>query len=232
VWERSVDGRVLNFHLSGINNQNFIMRDEETGSWWQQVSGLCIAGPLKGKQLQLVAHDELPFALWKYEQPAGRVLKPDERVAAHYESADWEDRYSRLGVVTPVSPEDPLKPRDLVIGLTINGAAAAYPMARLEKRAPVNDTLGGTSVVILLDASKKSVRAFDRTLDGRPLTFSLRQDTSQFTDAETGSIWEFTGRATSGPLAGRQLRKVMALKDYWFDWKIYHPDTTIFGGDR
>jgi len=228
VWERNIDGRTLNFHLSGINNQNFIMRDEETGSWWQQVSGRCIAGPLKGKQLQLVAHDELPFALWKHEQPLGRVLKPDERVAAQYEPVDWEDRYAELRVITPVNPDDPLKPRDLVIGITLNGAAKAYPMAKLEKQAPVVDTLGGTALVIMLDASKKSVRAFETTVDGRGLTFSARQDASQLIDTETGSIWDFRGRAISGPLAGRQLRKIMVLKDYWFDWKIYHPDTAVY----
>ena len=228
MWERNVDGRTLNFHLSGINNQNFIMRDEETGSWWQQVSGQCIAGPLKGKQLQLVAHDELPFALWKHEQPEGRVLKPDERVAAQYEPVDWEDRYAKLRVITPVDPDDPLKPRDLVIGIAMNGTAKAYPMARLEKLAPVADTLGGTAIVILLDTSKKSVRAFESTVDGRALTFSVKQDTLQIADAETGSNWDFTGRATAGPLAGRQLRRVMVLKDYWFDWKIYHPDTAVY----
>lgn len=228
MWERNVDGRTLNFHLSGINNQNFIMRDEQTGSWWQQVSGLCIAGPLKGKQLQLVAHDELPFALWKREQPTGRVLMPDERVAAKYEPADWEEQYARLRVVTPTSPDDALKPRDLVIGITVNGAAKAYPMAKLEQQAPVADTLGGAPLVVLLDASKKSVRAFERTVDGRALSFSLKQGAAQFTDAETGSTWEFTGRAVSGPLAGRQLRRVNVLKDYWFDWKIYHPDTAVY----
>ena len=42
-----VDGRRLTFRLAGINNQNFIMRDEQTGTWWQQVSGLAIHGPLK-----------------------------------------------------------------------------------------------------------------------------------------------------------------------------------------
>ena len=228
MWERSIDGRPLNFHLAGINNQNFIMRDEETGSWWQQVSGECIAGPLKGKQLQLVAHDELPFAVWKREQPAGRVLKPDERVAAKYEAADWEERYANLRVVTPVDPSDALKPRDLIIGITINGAAKAYPMARLEKQAPVTDSLGGTAIVVMLDTSKKSVRAFERTVDGRTLTFATKQEAGLFTDAETNSAWDFTGRAVSGPLAGRQLRKLMALKDYWFDWKTYHPDTAVF----
>jgi hypothetical protein len=228
VWERSIDGRPLNFHLAGINNQNFIMRDEETGSWWQQVSGECVAGPLKGKQLQLVMHDELPFAVWKREQPAGRVLKPDERVAAKYEAADWEERYANLRVITPVDPSDTLKPRDLVIGITINGAAKAYPMAKLEKQAPVIDSLGGAAIVLMLDASKKSVRAFDCNVDGRTLTFSAKPEAAQIIDAETGSTWDFTGRAVSGPLAGRQLRKIMGLKDYWFDWKIYHPETAVY----
>src|SRR5262249_35639935 len=38
-------------------------------------------------------------------------------------------------------------------------------------------------------------------------------------DSETGSEWDFTGKATSGPLKGRQLNKLPILADYWFDWK-------------
>ena len=68
------------------------MRDEETGTWWQQVSGKAIHGPLKGHQLKQVFHDEISFAIWKREAPQGRVLKPVEHIAAanQYEPADWE----------------------------------------------------------------------------------------------------------------------------------------------
>ena len=77
------------------------MRDEETGSWWQQVSGKAIHGPLKGHQLKSVFHDEVSFAIWKREQPQGRVLKPDERLAAsnQYDPVDWEARVGRMRVV-------------------------------------------------------------------------------------------------------------------------------------
>jgi len=44
VWQSVVNGQTLKFHLAGINNQNFIMRDEQTGSWWQQISGEAIQG--------------------------------------------------------------------------------------------------------------------------------------------------------------------------------------------
>ena len=45
---------------------------------------------------------------------------------------------------------------------------------------------------------------------------------------ESGSLWDFSGRATSGPLAGKQLKKVAVLEDYWFDWKLYNPKTAVY----
>jgi hypothetical protein len=47
-------------------------------------------------------------------------------------------------------------------------------------------------------------------------------------DAETGSEWNFSGCAVRGKLTGACLPAVNALKDYWFDWRNYHADTTIF----
>ena len=228
MWERAVDGRALSFHLAGINNQNFIMRDEETGSWWQQVSGECIAGPMKGRALNPLAHDELSFAVWKREQPEGRVLRPEERVANKYAPADWEERVGRMPVVTPASAEDEMAPRALVIGVQIGEESKAYPVSKIQPSAPVLDTLGGVPIVILMDDDRKSVRVFERRVDGSALEFYTKPNSSQLIDAGTGSLWNFEGKATSGALAGRQLRKVKMLSDYWFDWKTYHPDTAIY----
>ena len=109
MWETTIDGRTLHFHLAGINNQNFIMRDEETSSWWQQVTGEAILGPLKGRHLARVPQDEMSFALWKREQPAGRVLRPDPRAAAagRYAPADWEAGIARLPVATRIRAPRP-----------------------------------------------------------------------------------------------------------------------------
>ncbi len=234
MWESEVDGKKLTFHLAGINNQNFIMRDEETGSWWQQVSGEAIHGPMKGKKLAHVYNDELTFALWKRENRQGRALKPDERVMRKYEAADWEEKYAKYPVVTPVNPDDKLPPRTLVAGLVVNGKAVAYPLPALEKQRLILDSIGADGVLtplfIVLDDDNKSVRAFERTVDRRTLEFFVKPETSpiQLTDLETRTTWDFTGKAVSGPLAGKRLKKIFALKDYWFDWKIYHPDTKAY----
>ena len=231
MWESTVDGRQLHFHLAGINNQNFIMRDEETGSWWQQVGGEAILGPLKGQCLKLVFHDELSFGLWRTEKPQGRVLRPDDGVAAagRYAPANWEERIGKMSVVTKPTDQR-LEPRALVVGVSLNGSAKAYPLSVLRKQSPIIDSVGGIQFVLVIGDDKKSVRAFETMIDGRTLEFFAKSGGSslRLVDAETGSEWDFTGKATSGPLAGRQLRKTEILADYWFDWKTYNPDTDVY----
>ncbi len=208
------------------------MRDDETGTWWQQVSGKAIQGPLKGKQLKGVFHDEISFSIWKREQPQGRVLKPDERILAsnQYAKSDWEKSVGAMRVVEGADIDQRLAPRTLVVGVSVGGKSVAYPLTALQKQSPIIDMVGSVPIVIVLGDDKRSVRAFERTVDGRRLEFFQKTENNvlQLIDAETGSTWNFEGKATSGPLSGRQLKKVFVLEDYWFDWRIYHPDTTIY----
>jgi hypothetical protein len=206
------------------------MRDDQTGSWWQQVSGEAIQGPLKGRRLAAVMHDEVSFGIWKAERPGGRVLKMDPRRKDHYESADWEHRMKKARTVTPVTKGDPFPPRTVVVGVSLNGRAKAYPFPRLRDESPVLDTLGGVPLVLVVGDDQKSIRVFERTLDGRRLEFLAEAGAKplRLLDAETGSQWDFSGRAVGGPLTGRQLAKVKALKEYWFDWKIYQPATAVY----
>jgi hypothetical protein len=237
VWETTVNGRQLHFHLAGINNQNFIMRDEETGSWWQQVSGEAIQGPLKGQTLRPVFHDELTFGLWKREKPEGRVLRPNEQIAqaGKYAPANWEERVAKAPVTTSVALDKSLEPRTLVIGLTVNGVSKGYPLAALVKQSLILDDVGGVPIFIVLGDDKRSVRAYERQVEGRKLEFLVKPNTARLTlvDAETGSEWDFTGKATGGQLTGRQLKKIAILNDYWFDWMTYNPKTLVYNlGDR
>jgi Protein of unknown function (DUF3179) len=232
VWESTVDGRQLHFHLAGINNQNFIMRDEETGSWWQQVTGEAIQGPLKGQRLRPVFHDELTFGLWKREKPEGRVLRPNEEIAraGKYAPANWEEQVNNLPVATSASLVKSLEPRTLVIGLTVNGVSKAYPFAALLKQELILDEVGGVPIFIVLGNDRKSVRAFERVVDRRKLEFFVKPNAPSLTlvDAETGSEWDFTGKSIAGPLSGKQLTKVAVLNDYWFDWMTYNPRTLVY----
>ena len=230
MWESRLGGKPLQFHLAGINNQNFLMKDERTGSWWQQVSGKAILGSLKGEQLTAVLHDEVTFATWKREHPETRVLAPDAEFAAHYEP-NWEEEVARLPLATPRPATDPLRSRDLVVGVVgPDGSSRAYPLALLADGVPLNDDLGGQAILIVPFEGAKSIRVFDRGVGGRNLEFfaGTGKDADSLVDAATGTIWDDAGRALTGPLAGTRLARRAGLIDYWFDWKNYHPDTDVY----
>jgi len=223
----------LHFHLAGINNQNFLMRDEETGSFWQQITGAAIAGPLKGAKLSLVAQDELTFGLWKKEQPNGTVLAPLKRDAAKYEKATWESEIAKLPTVIHAT-KGTLPDRETILGVSMNGAARAFPLSKLTIASPVLiDDVGGEPIMLVLGPDGKSVRAFSRKTGTNALEFYGRGggntgDPWVLLDSDSLSDWSFEGCAFSGPMKGQCLPRIDALKDFWFDWQHYHQDSSIY----
>jgi hypothetical protein len=228
VWTRTIGGRVLHFYLAGINNQNFLMRDKETGTWWQQITGKAIFGPLQGAALELVLSDELTFGEWRSESPSGQVLAPVAKYTKEYDS-NWEPDVAKLPVVISF-PETELKSRDVVIGLTINGVARAYAWETFVRQSPVLDRVNGVPLLLVLGPDGKSFRVFVSRIDGKDAEFFLQADNKDWRllDTNTASQWNFQGCAVSGPAEGKCLERVPALKDYWFDWRNYHADTTIY----
>jgi len=207
------------------------MRDRETGSWWQQITGKAIYGPLRGASLDLVLSDELTFGEWRTEFPSGQVLAPVPKYVKEYDS-NWEPDVAKLPVVISF-PGTELKSRDVVVGLTVNGTARAYPWDSFAKQSPVLDRVNGTPLLLVLGPDGKSFRIFISRVDGKDAEFFLQgEDNGKhdwlLIDTTTASQWNFQGCATSGPAQGRCLEQVPALKDYWFDWRNYHPDTTVY----
>lgn len=229
MWKRTIDGKALHFRLVGINNQNFLMRDEETGSWWQQITGKAIFGPLKGRQLDTVLSDEITFGQWKAESPAGQVLAPLPKYSKEDYDPDWEPKVQKLMV--PVNfPGTPLQSRDILLGIQNNGLSRAYPLKIVLEQSPLQDRLGGLHLVLVAGADKASIRAFIARIDGADADFFRKTGTDNWAlvDSLTGSEWNFQGCATAGPALGKCLLQIQFVKDYWFDWRNYHPDTSVY----
>jgi hypothetical protein len=237
VWKRSAKGIVFTFHLAGINNQNFLMRDDETGTFWQQITGRAISGPLAGAQLDPIYSDELTFALWRREAPNGTVLKPVGQYAGQYETKDWDTHMARVPTVLDF-PKTGIASRELMLGIHAFGASRAWPVSRILSEKLIEDRIGGEPVLLVVGPDQTSIRAFRARLNPADAAPEYYRQTAPgdlndprsplFMDSATGSKWAFDGCAVSGKLAGRCLEPVPALKDYWFDWRNYHTDTTVF----
>ncbi len=209
------------------------MRDEQTGTFWQQISGRAISGPLAGEQLEPVYSDELTFALWRSESPGGTVLMQSPKYTGDYEAKDWDVHMAKVRTVLDF-PNSGLKPRDLVLGVNAFGATRAYSVERIVSAKLIEDRIGGEPILVVLGPDGKSIRVFEARLQAQQVapdyyrTMDTSAKDSLFMDSGTGSEWNFSGCAVTGKRSGSCLRAVSALKDYWFDWRNYHPDTTIF----
>ncbi len=228
MWGREVDGLKLTFHLAGINNQNFLMRDEETGTYWQQINGAAVSGPLAGRTLKLIPADELSFALWKTEQPNGEVLKDVPTYAAGYAPRDWDVHMkTRPTVLSYAQPG--LAPRDLMLGIHLSGVARAFPHEAVVQQKLIQDRVGSEPVLLTVGPDGKSIRAFRARIPGvaNAPTF-YRTDAAVVIDDTTGSHWDFQGCAIEGKVKGTCLDRIEVIKDYWFDWRNYNPGTTVY----
>jgi hypothetical protein len=207
------------------------MRDEETGTYWQQISGLAISGPLEGHQLTLVHSDELNFGTWKAEQPHGTVLNDNAQYASEYAPKNWDVRMKRAPVVIDF-PEHGLKARDLMLGIQAFGASRAFLYDQVLKEKLIKDHIGAEPVLLVVGPDNESVRAFRDRLPGvnvAPDFYRITASTGALLmDASTGSEWNFQGCAVSGRSKGVCLERIPMLKDYWFDWRNYNPKTTVY----
>jgi hypothetical protein len=155
------------------------------------------------------------------------------RYATEYETAKWEEHIGKLPTVIHAT-KGSLPDRETIIGVVSEGSARAYPLTKLTSQSPVLlDVLGDWPIMLVLGPDGKSVRVFSRQVAGRALEFyghaaASANDPWTLVDDATLSGWSFDGCAVSGEMKGQCLTRMFALKDYWFDWQHYHPNSGIF----
>ena len=81
IFSPEVDGRPETFRLVGMDHFNAMFEDSRTGSWWRQVNGEAIAGPLSGTLLPELPSEQMALAAWLEKYPESLVLQPDSLFA-------------------------------------------------------------------------------------------------------------------------------------------------------
>lgn len=125
---------------------------------------------------------------------------------------------------------------DMVIGLSINGEAKAYPLFILVWHEIVNDDVGGIPVAVTYCPLCYTNQVFDRTLDGAIVEFGtsgkLYNSNLVMYDRLTDSYWsQGLGLAITGELSGNSLNTIPFDVITWGDWKELHQDTLVLTTD-
>ncbi|MCL6509115.1 MAG: DUF3179 domain-containing protein [Anaerolineae bacterium] len=245
AFERTFDGRVLDFGTTGrLRFSNLIMYDRQTETWWQQGTGLALAGEHAGRRLTFYPATIVSWQAFREAHPGGRVLSRDTGAQRRYGANPYVG-YDNLNT-RPFLYDGPATPEQLpqlarVIGVELNGEAVAYPYDELVRVHVVNAVLGGEPIVVFwapgtasaLDAPAiaegrdvGAANAFSRRLGQRVLTFKF--DGARFVDEQTGSAWNLFGQAVDGSLSGQALTPLVAVNHFWFSWAAFKPDTRVW----
>lgn len=108
VFERTLNGRTLEFGTSGLlRHSDLVMYDRETESWWQQFTGQAIVGDMVGQELTPVPARIESFRLYKTAFPAGKVLVPNDLAARAYDRTPYARYDAETGLPLLYSGELP-----------------------------------------------------------------------------------------------------------------------------
>ncbi|MBV9987527.1 MAG: DUF3179 domain-containing protein [Chitinophagaceae bacterium] len=224
VYSPTVNGKPETFRLVGMDHFNAMFEDAGTKSWWRQVTGEAIAGPLKGAVLREIPSQQMSLTAWQRANPGTLVMQADSNFKETYEKmANYEKGRSK----SDLTRRDSLSWHDKswVVGISYYPFAKAYDWNRLVKERLIQDSFPGLPVLLVLEKDTVSFHAWSRVLDGNALQFTKTADPELIRDGNTGSDWNMDGFCVSGVLKGKKLSLVKAYQEYWHSWREFHPGT-------
>lgn len=237
VAERVIAGEPTAFGVSGLLwRADLVMYDRATESLWSQIMATAIDGPRTGDQLTLLPSTMTSWGAWKGEHPDTEVLLPpphSNTLRGRDATRDYATPKYSYGdedqLIGLDSHDGELHPNTLVVGVSNDGEAKAYPFPAVREDDVVNDEVGGKPVVVTVTTTGTLV-AYDRRVAGVVPTFRAHDPEHL---RAGGSRWcRESGRAVDGPHEGRRLSPASPVPAmFWLGWSGFHPETDVYGLD-
>jgi len=215
------------FRLVGMDHFNAMFEDATTGSWWQQATGIAIAGKLKGNQLTEVPSAQMRLGDWLVLYPDSKILQPDSNFKKHYAFLKGYDDGTIEG---SLEHRDSLswQLKSWVVGISFRGKSKAYDWNELLKEKMIVDSLDGVPLLVTVGPDGRTFYVLNRIFNGGTLQFVPGPSGDLMEDTQTHSSWKINGVCIDGPLKGGQLLHPQAYQEFWHSWKNFHPNTTTY----
>lgn len=226
VFSPIVNNKLENFRLVGMDHYNAMFEDETTKSWWRQVNGEAIAGPLLGTTLTEVPSEQMSLQAWMDRYPNTLVMQPDPAFKDRYESLEKYDEGKMEG---KLEGRDSLswKDKSWVVGVQMGLFAKAYDWNQLVKDRVINDRIKGLPVMLALESDSVSFHSWVPVVGKDTLRFSYSDSLKILVD-QNQSRWNWKGECVEGTMKGINLETVQSYQEFWHSWKTFHPNTEIY----
>ena len=227
------------FGVSGLlYNNNLILYDRLTDSYWSQIKNQSVNGTLKGQYPESVHVIETTFGTLKQFYPNALILSNQTGVysSGQYNRYPYGDyRTNNNYLIFPLSTDDTRLPRkERVLGLynDRNQTGKVYQFKHFKDSTRVIiDTFEDRSVIVIGNGDLNFISAFELPdFSGQDITFMpLQARYPHLMKDSLGNYYDFFGEILQGPNAGYKLKAVPSFIGYWFSWGAFYPGIEIYG---
>lgn len=189
-----VAGTSRTFGVSGLlYNSDVLLYDRQSESLWSQLLGKAVTGPMQGTPLQQIPSSHTTWADWRARHPDTLVLSTETGHRRDYTSTPYQGYETSSALYFPVSNvRRDYHPKELVIGLELNGTVKAYPFAELSQGPDrLRERLAGKNITVEFDPANRTGRVLDEQGMEVPTTIAywfawtaFHPDTEVFTAPE------------------------------------------------
>ncbi len=227
----SIDGVVHTFAEHGLYDGLFLMRDEETGTYWDHVTGAAVYGPQVGTVLEIanLLHSRAGQVLANNPDAlialSDRTLRTDEDMGIRSLLSRVGGRLSRMFRSTVDEEDTRLPTMDIGMGIWHGEEARYYSYERIvAEDEAVLDTFQGRRTLVFLDPSSYVLSSF--LVDAESLRWDddvLRLSNDQY--VEGSILYDPDGTRAVGA-------RPLQIFTRWYGFSLTFPDTEIYGGGR
>ncbi|MFX1535134.1 MAG: DUF3179 domain-containing (seleno)protein [Promethearchaeota archaeon] len=163
IYQRSIEGRTLTFEVLSVWRRNMVMRDRETHTIWQHLTGEALSGQFKGKSLELLGGELMTWGAWTEEHPQTLLaLEPQKTIYRRLvfkflNKALRSSEYMSAPGFTDLGKE--IDPHEEIFAITIEGVSKAYPSSVFLKTPLIRDKFSNTIVELEYNREKNSIKA-------------------------------------------------------------------------
>ena len=172
-----VNGKRHHFQVGGLYNGVAILTDDETGTYWDHITGQAVYGPLEGNQLDIWSLEMTTVATALAQEPELKILRSYQRPVFRRLLGLVARIFGQTGFlpkqfIQTMAPEDPRLPRMTIgLGVVVNETARFYPATAIQGQ--VTDELENQPLQVILNQTDGILQATWK--DGaRPLQYFLR----------------------------------------------------------
>ena len=225
----SIEGRTHMFSEHGLYDGLFLMRDEESGTFWDHMTGEAVYGPLVGTSLEIENLRQTTVAQVLREDPealaalSDRTLAQDEELKLDGLLARVRGSLSQFFSSTVEEEDDRRPTMDLGLGVWGGEAPMYYPYdVVLEAGNALLDRYDGRGIIVYLDPTARALAGYFTEAD----SFEWDDDVLRLSDGtvvEGGVLKAADGTRITD-------RRPLQVFTRWYGFSLTFPGVAIYDG--